>query len=181
LLALGVGLDDSDLLRKNPLTRETWQRLEPEADFKKRAAVLGSPTMRGRRDWAQHFAVSCALTALGGPKAAESAGILKEQLDMRPGGSGFSFDDLCADFAGIAFAQLVQDDAKALEEVARNFCVLNYLPDPKDLPTGLSREAFFKRFGSTADPRFRDMQAEIWKRVRELPVHEEARKDKEKP
>jgi hypothetical protein len=181
LLALGVGMDDSDLLRKNLVTRETWLRLEPEAAFKKRVALLGSPTMRGRRDWCQHFWVSCALTVLGSPRAAESAGILKEQLDSRPGGSGFSFDDLCADFAGIAFAKMIQDNPKTLTGLAREFRVPDYLPDPKDLPTGLSREEFGKRYGSVTDERFRDMQMSIWKRVLALPAYADAYKGKEKP
>src|SRR5262245_13782104 len=62
LLAMAVALDESDLLRKNPVTRELWQQVEPEEARKRRLRVLGTPTMRDRHDLAQHFSVSGGLT-----------------------------------------------------------------------------------------------------------------------
>jgi hypothetical protein len=171
LVALGIGLDETDLMRRNPFTRDLWARVEPDADRPRRLKVLGDPTMRGRHDLAQHFTVSCALTAIMGPKMAESAGILKEQLDMRPGGSGFSFIDLCADFAGIAFANQVRASEKMLEEVEKSFRVTDYLPKLDGLREDLSREEFTKAYGNTGDERFRTEQAAVWKRVQDLPVH----------
>jgi hypothetical protein len=172
LLALGIGLDESDLMRrKNPFTRELWVRVEPEEDRQRRLRVLGEPTMRGRHDLAQHFTVSCALTAIMGPKMAESAGVLKEQLDMQPGGSGFSFVDLCADFAGIAFANQVRASDKPLAEVEKSFRVTDYLPRLDGLREDLTRDAFTKAYGNTADERYRTEQAAVWKRVLDLPVH----------
>ena len=71
-----------------------------------RLAVLGEPTMRGRRDLAQHFFVSAHLTASTGAEAAQAAGLAKELVDaQRP--SGFSFADLAADRAGARFARSV--------------------------------------------------------------------------
>jgi hypothetical protein len=172
LVALGIGLDETDLMRrKNPFTRELWVRIEPDADRQRRLRVLGDPTMRGRHDLAQHFTVSCALTAIMGPKMAETAGVLKEQLDMQPGGSGFSFIDLCADFAGIAFANQVRASEKMLDEVEKSFRVADYLPRLDGLREGFTREEFIKAYGNTGDERFRTEQAAVWKRIQELPVH----------
>src|SRR5262249_39201925 len=79
LVALGIGLDETDLMRRNPVTRDLWTRVEPEGDRQRRLRVLGDPTMHDRHDSAQHFTVSCALTAFMGPQLAESAGVMKEQ------------------------------------------------------------------------------------------------------
>src|SRR5262249_48731598 len=66
LTALGIALDDSTLVRDNRLLAGFYRRVESDEERKRRLAVLGSPTVRGRRDWCQHFAVSCMLTALAG-------------------------------------------------------------------------------------------------------------------
>src|SRR5262245_19761065 len=109
LLGIGVALDSSGMLRSNPLTRGLWTRVETDEERKVRLKALGSPPMHTRHDLCQHFTVSAALTAVGGAKAAEAAGLLKELLDAEPGGSGFSFADLAADLSGIAFASRLID------------------------------------------------------------------------
>lgn len=164
-LALGVALDTSDMLRQNPLFKSVWQQLETDQERRERLAVLGIPTIRGRHDLAQHFAVSTALTALAGAKIAETAGVLKEQADMRPGGSGFSFADLAADFAGIAFASRLCQPEPPLALVAASFSVAEFLPDFAELPEGLTSEQFVKQFGSFTDDRFRAQLAAVWQRV----------------
>src|SRR5262245_37494696 len=103
LVGLGVALDSTDLLRKNVLLRGVLAQIETDSERDKRLKVLGQPTLRGRHDWMMHFAVSGALTAQLGPDAAEQIGLTKELLDSREGGSGFSFGDLAADYAGVAF------------------------------------------------------------------------------
>jgi hypothetical protein len=169
LLALGIALDDSDLIRNNPLTRDLWRRVEPDADRARRLRVLGEPTVRGRHDLAQHFSVSAALTAVHGKTAAEAAGILKEMLDARPGGSGFSFADLAADFAGVAFAERLVRDPDRLAGVEQAFRVADYTLTPRGLPEGLSQADFSRRYGSTRDERFRKEVAALRKRLSELP------------
>ena len=74
--------------------------------------------------------MSAALTVAAGPQAAESAGILKEMLDSR-GGSGFSFADLSADFAGIAFARRLLDKPERLADVEKNFRIGDYTISPR--------------------------------------------------
>jgi len=136
LLALGIALDDSSVLRVHPRTRDFVRRLETPAQRRDRIAAIGSPTMRGRRDLAKHFVVSSYLTAIVGRHAAETAGLAKELADAQAG-SGFSFADLTADQAGIQFAREVLDGTVSLGELARHFTVAAYVPDVASLPEGL--------------------------------------------
>jgi hypothetical protein len=168
LLALGIALDDSSLLRSNLVTGRLWRKIEPEDAFKQRLVVLGEPTLHGRHDLAQHFSVSAALTAAAGPQAAESAGILKEMLDSR-GGSGFSFADLSADFAGIAFARRLLDKPSRLADMERSFRVGDYAISPRGLPEGLTATEFAKKYGSLKDERYLRLQEDIRKRIESLP------------
>jgi hypothetical protein len=165
-----VALDDSDLLRKNPLTRGLWLRIEPDDARARRLRVLGSPTVHDRHDFCQHFAVSAALAAASSPEAAEAAGVLKELLDAE-GDSGFSFADLAADYAGVAFARHLTADPKRLAAVADGFAVSDHAPRPTGLPDGLPKARFERDYGSTADPRFKKLEAEIRRRVRDLPAY----------
>jgi hypothetical protein len=173
LLGLGVALDDSDLLRDHPLTRDLWRRLEPAEERARRLEVLGTPTLHGRHDLCQHFAVSGALTALAGPQAAEAAGLLKEMLDARPGGSGFSFADLAADWSGVAFAAQVLRSPRRLATLADSFAAADFALPPAGLPEGLSQADFARRYGSAADERFRRQEREIRRRIAALPGYRE--------
>ena len=169
LFGLGVALDTADMLRTNVLTRGIWRRVESEKERKARLAVLGTPTVHGRHDLCQHFVVSCALTAVGGPEAAEAAGLLKEVLDSRPGGSGFSFADLSADMAGVAFARQLLASPALLERVERSFTVADHALPPAGLVEGLSETEFIKRYGGTDDERFLKAQEALRQRVLALP------------
>lgn len=168
-LALGVGLDTSSLMRRNPVVALTWRRVESDAERKTRLAVLGLPTMHARHDLAQHFAVSMALTAVLGEKKAEAAGILKELLDAGEGGSGFSFADLAADLAGISLAKRMIDGPARLAKVAEGFDVADYALAPKGLAEGMSLAEFEKRYGGVRDGRFTKMRDEIARRIAQLP------------
>jgi hypothetical protein len=168
LLALGIALDDSSMLRTNVLTRGLWRKIEPDDARKKRLAVLGEPTLHGRHDLAQHFSVSAALTALAGPQAAERAGILKEQLDS-DGGSGFSFADLSADFAGITFARRLLDKPNLLADIEKSFRIDEYAIPPRGLPEGLTAKEFAEKYGSLKDERYLRVQEDIRKRIAALP------------
>jgi hypothetical protein len=168
LLALGVMLDDSSLLRKNPVTGGLWRRIETDAERARRLAVLGTPTVHGRHDLAQHFSVSAGLTAMAGARAAEAAGVLKELLDAE-GGSGFSFADLAADLAGVAFAEQILRAPERLAGVAKSFTVADYAPSPRGLIEGLSSRQFARRYGSVNDKRFRTALEALRRRVRALP------------
>jgi len=155
LLGIGIALDDSMILRKNPLTRALCRRAESDAERTQRLAVLGSPTMRGRRDLAQHFVVSCALVEVVGESLAEAAGLFKEQQDAQPGGSGFSFADLNADLSGVALATRLKKGKLSLERLEKQYHVADYLPDHARLREGLSAAQFARDYGDVNDRRFR--------------------------
>jgi hypothetical protein len=173
MLALGVALDRSSLMRKNPVTAIPWRRVETDAERTERLKVLGTPTIHRRHDLAQHFSVSAALTALVGAKAAEAAGILKELLDAEPGGSGFSFADLAADLSGVAFAQRMLNDPARLADMEKSFSVAAFVVSPKGLTEDLTIEQFTKKYGSVRDARFRKELETLRKKVRTLPGHKE--------
>jgi hypothetical protein len=173
LVGLAVAVDDSLLVRNNPLTRALWHRVESGDERDDRLKVLGEPTVHGRHDFAQHFFVSGALTALAGAKAAEAAGILKELFDAE-GTSGFSFADLAADLGGIAFANHVIDAPRRLEVLAASFAVADWAIKPDGLTDGLTKEEFAREYGSVDDERFKKAQADIQRRVRELPPYRKA-------
>ncbi len=171
LIGLGIALDDSTILRDNPLTRGVCHAAETDEERRERVAVLGMPTVRNRRDLCQHFAVSAALVELVGPAGAETAGLVKEFADME-GASGFSFVDLTADFAGIAFARKVQADPRLIGGLRDGFKVEEFVPDLAGLREGLSKERFRADFGSQTDPRFLKAVDEVRKRVGDLPAYQ---------
>ena len=174
LTALGIALDDSTTLRNNPLTRDLCRAAETDAERTERVAALGTPTVLSRRDLCQHFAISAALTELFGSAAAETAGITKELMDMN-GTSGFSFIDLTADLAGVAFAGRVKNDPKKLAELAEAFAVGDYMPATANLREGLSPKRFATDYGTIADARFTAALDGLRKRVAACPGLKEAK------
>ncbi len=170
LLGIGVALDTAALLRKNPVTGNLWNKVESEKERAARLKVIGEPTVHGRHDLTQHFVVSAALTASHGPRAAETAGLLKEMLDAE-GGSGFSFADLASDLAGIAFAEQVLRSPARLAQLEKGFVVRDYAPSPRGLVEGLTSADFERRYGSLTDKRFRAALEALRKQVRALPGH----------
>jgi hypothetical protein len=115
------------------------------------------------------------LTQAFGTLLAEQAGLLKEHLDMRPGGSGFSFGDLSADLAGIELAARLQKGKLKLDRLARKLRPADYLPDPAGLREGLTAEQFAKDYGSVTDQRFRTELEKLRRRVQELPVYQDGK------
>jgi hypothetical protein len=109
---------------------------------------------------------------MAGPEIAESIGLLKEFKDAS-GGSGFSFADLCADLAGVAFAKHLESEA-GLETVSGSFKVSSYLPPIDKLPEGLPLAKFQETYGSPSDPRFRAEMDKLRERVRALEVYKAA-------
>jgi len=168
LVGLGIGVDSSGVLRYTSIVSNLCRGAESAQERRQRLKVLGSPTMRGRRDLAQHFVVSCALTVLVGAAAAETAGIAKELKDARRG-SGFSFVDLCADTAGVTFASALRDGKITLPTLAASFAVNSFLPEQGDLTEGIAWDEFFKTYGSAEDDRFHRQQEAIRKRILALP------------
>ncbi|MBN2474354.1 MAG: hypothetical protein JXB62_07085 [Pirellulales bacterium] len=171
LLALGVAMDDSVVLRRNPIAGDLCRQIETPQQRRQRLATLGAPTMRGRRDLAQHFVASCALTVLLGPSVTESVGVGKELLDAR-GRTGFSFADLSADVAGITFATHVLDQKISLASLATSFSVEDYLLEANGLAEGIPWEEFLKHFTSAQDARFHRQRTALHQRILALPGYQ---------
>ena len=172
LLGIGIALDDSEVLRGNPLFAGLCKAAETDAERAERVAALGTPTLRGRRDLCQHFVVSAALTANNGATFAEGAGLLKELAD-RDGTSGFSFADLAADYAGIQLALALAKYPEAVGRFRDGVNLGDYMPDIKGLRESLPAAKFKELYGGTDDQRFKDELARVRKRVTDLPKYKE--------
>ncbi len=120
--------------------------------------AYGSTTVRGRRDWVQHFLVSASLAAVADVGISQATGILKEEMDSR-GGSGFSFGDLLADRAGTAFGSAATRDETAAEamqdHLARGYRIDDFFPRADDLPENLKESELQARFGGVGGERYR--------------------------
>jgi hypothetical protein len=173
LLALAVGLDDSQALAAVPGLAEITSAVEAPSARATRLTLLGEPTLHERRDMAQHFFISAYLTSAMGTEAAHAAGVAKELLDAQ-GDSGFSFADIAADRAGARFAGGVLKNRFPLSVLAQSFTVAAFMPEVKGLPEGFSSAQFKSKYGTKSDPRFNKQIKEIDRRILVLPPYRPA-------
>jgi hypothetical protein len=162
LLALGIAVGHEKVA---PLAG-----LELDPELMRRAVALRSgTTLRGREDWARHFALSAALAIVGGPLVSDAGGLVKEELDALTRGSGFSFGDLAADRAGVRFAVAAtgsEEAARALRSrFRRGFAAEDLFPPVADLPEDLTLEGFRERYGGVGSRRYREQLDEIEARL----------------
>ena len=150
--------DSAGVLQRTPVSSVIVQRVENEALRRRRLAAVGAPTLYARSDLAKHFFISAHATAVAGGQAAYTAGLAKEMLDAR-GGSGFSFADMAANRAGIAFANALLTGRVPLEKLAADFRGEDYMPDIEGLPEGLAAKSFAAEYGGPSDPRYLAMIA----------------------
>ena len=148
------------------------QRLAPQAGSWPQAPKR-DVRLQGRQDFAQHFMISASLSTAGGNIFSDAVGLLKEIDDSR-GGTGFSFNDLCADKAGTRFGERATAYSRASEiqtRVARSLVESDIMPRADDLPEHMSESEFKQRFGGVDSPRYNQMIAEIDRRVEQLPLY----------
>lgn len=129
-------------------------------------------TLNGRDDLAKHFIVSATLAAHAGSPLSDAVGLYKELSDLK-GGSGFSFNDICADRAGTRFGEMATggpEVARALQDRLSG-SNMNVIPATNDLPEFLSKQEFARRFGGPGDRRYEDMIVEIEQRIDALPLY----------
>jgi len=135
--------------------------------MKGRPTACSGATLGGRRDLRQHFVISAGLKAASYARAAFAIGEFKELLDSNRGGSGFSFDDLAADRAGIRFATTIletkPEQCRSLLDVLVTERAI--FPDISGLPVGLSDVEFEHRFGDVETPAYRKVLAKIERRI----------------
>jgi hypothetical protein len=169
LLALGVGFDDSSALLLREETRVVAQAIETSAERPLRQAMLGEPTLRGRRDLATRFFTAACLTSFLGAERAKEL-LLAGELDRVPAGR-FSFALVAADRAGIRWGADVAKGRFKPEMVATGFEPAMFMPAVDDLPEEPSASEFAARFGSQRDPRFLQQLMAIEHRIGELPLY----------
>ena len=128
-------------------------------------------SLHGRRDFAEHFMISAALTVNGGSRLANAIGLIKEEEDANKG-SGFSFTDLAANRAGVRLAERATGEAAARVQLhlatARSDADL--LPDFRDLPEFMSQAEFDRRFGPVGSPRYQKIIDRIDARLAAHPL-----------
>jgi len=114
---------------------------------------LRGVTLRGRRDWTQHFLVSAGLVQLSSVAVSDAVGVLKEELDadMDEGGSGFSFADLLADRAGTMFSRRATRDVEAADElqesITEGFAIGDIFPPADGLAEGIADADLTREYG----------------------------------
>ena len=126
-----------------------------------------------RDDFAKHFIVSAALAASAGSPLADAVGLYKEIADSR-GGSGFSFNDIAADRAGVRFGEsaVKRTTAKQLQaKVGAGTIESDLIPATADLPEYLTEAEFKRRFGGVDGVEYKKLMAEIEQRVAALPLY----------
>lgn len=128
-------------------------------------------SLHGRRDFAEHFTISAALSVNGGSRLANAIGLIKEEEDAGKG-SGFSFTDLAANRAGVRLGEAATGpDAGRLRRklaAARGDAAL--LPDFRDLPEFMPQAEFDRRFGPVGGPRYQDIIGRIDARLAGHPL-----------
>jgi hypothetical protein len=175
ILALGIAFDSTDALRTLPMASGAIEAIEPEERRAARqAAFAGMPplTIHGRPDLVKHFVVSAHLVALLGSQPARGAGTVKELLDSN-GGSGFSFADMAANRAGIAFAIALLTDRLSLDDVARTFSTAAVVPPIDGLREGLQAKEFNEAYGGVGDQRLEAELGRIEASIMSLPIYQQ--------
>lgn len=146
-------------------------KVVPEAMMSKRSHCT-AVTLAGRTDLRQHFIVSAALKLASDSGLAFAIGEFKELLDANRGGSGFSFDDIAADRAGIRFAEVVFGSDPVPANVGKQLGTLSkesvIFPRISGLPAGLTSAEFKRKFGNADSPAYRKMLANIDNRIDQL-------------
>jgi hypothetical protein len=130
--------------------------------------------LAGRRDLAQHFAVSALISAMAGSPVADVAGFYKEMADMK-GASGFSFSDVAANRAGVRFGDAATSSAASArrlqQRVASGVSERDIMPSVADLPDNLTHTELMNRFGGVGGEGYSALLADIDRRVADLAVH----------
>ena len=128
-------------------------------------------SLHGRRDFAEHFVISAAITVNGGSRLANAIGLIKEEEDASKG-SGFSFTDLAANRAGVMLGENATGEAAARmqQRLADARSDADLVPDFRDLPEFMPQAEFDRRFGPIGSPRYQKLIERIDARLAEHPL-----------
>lgn len=133
---------------------------------------FSSALLSGRHDLALHFLYSAAIKLISSAQLSEQIGNLKEIMDAANGGSGFSFVDLAADRAGIAFASqldtLQHDDLALYNSVSFEQAIM---PPLNGLPEGLTEKQIEQQLGGYDGESFKQLEQDIMTRIEALRLY----------
>ena len=130
IMALALGANDSELPPQSSTVASLLRNVEPPTQRMMRLAVLGDPTIGGRRDLLRRFLSAAFITMNSNAAAAQSAGLARE-LAFARGPGGFSFANVAADRAGARFAQSLIEKRWSLPMLAATFNVASYMPSDR--------------------------------------------------
>ncbi|MFZ2297652.1 MAG: hypothetical protein WAV91_05290, partial [Aquabacterium sp.] len=121
----------------------------------------------------QHYLTSAAMATDLGGRLSDLIGMYKELLDAAPQGrgSGFSFNDIAADKAGVRLGRIAVHNP--LELQARLTAVqadTDLLPDVRDLPEFLTAAQLHQRYGGIDAPAYRAVMQDIDRRIAQTPA-----------
>jgi len=132
-------------------------------------------TLLGRHDLAQHFTVSAALTVSAGSGLASAIGLFKELDDSRDG-TGFSFDDLLADRAGVRLAELAtanEQQARLLQQrTSSELSEPDFMPSIDNLPPAIMELEFKRKYRDLDSEKYRMVDDEIEKRILQCRIYQ---------
>lgn len=166
LIGLGVALDDGTALLDDAMTSAAVKELETADERKARLAVLGNPTLGGRRDVCRRYFIGCATGELLPQDTAEKVAVGRAMFDLHKP-VGLCEPALAAEFTGIAFARACFWEAELIRDTAHRFPASMYLPALTGLRNGLSAQKFEELYGDSEDARFRAVVDDVRKRARE--------------
>ena len=128
-------------------------------------------SLHERRDFAEHFMISAALTVNGSSRMANAIGLIKEEEDATKG-SGFSFTDLAANRAGVRLGEqaTAETAARVQQQLATARSDADLLPDFRNLPEFMPQDEFERRFGPVGSPRYQKIIARIDARLAAHPL-----------
>jgi hypothetical protein len=128
-----------------------------------------------RNDLAKHFLVSAALVVSTDSHLAGVIGIAKEVSDS-DGGSGFSFADLAADRAGIKFGESATESTQKARQFQQKIVALKtehaFMPRTDQLPEGITRLEFKKRFSDLDSASYTLITREIENRINQCEIYQ---------
>jgi hypothetical protein len=167
IFALTILLGHPDL---EPFVGEVF-----DADLRAHAdRILGTVLLRGRDDWTRHFWVSAGLILLSNEATSDRIGRLKEQLDSKAGGTGFSFADMLANFAGNRLAlAAIRDEASARAvqaRLARQVDIDAIFPPADGLPENIPAAELQSQYGGVGSSPYNAILDDINRRLAALPA-----------
>ncbi|ALS97525.1 hypothetical protein [Lacimicrobium alkaliphilum] len=128
-----------------------------------------------RQDLHLHFVYSVAIKLLSDQGISIAVGEFKELMDRGEGGSGYSFVDLAADMAGVRLAKMALEPDTA-ELIQRRLAQAEdesvFFPQVLDLPEGMDKEEFARRFEAVDSPAYQQLVNKIRERLDTLALYQ---------